>query len=170
LRRCESEFIVGYKGAFQKGSSVWIAMQYCAGGSLSDVMQACGHTFSERQVACIMSMALRGLSALHQVGVIHRDIKGGNILADANGTCKLADFGVSSTLNHSLGKQRTIIGTPHWMAPGQHHHITTLNTTQHSTHTPHMNEQHISSIIIVNPSLSSITHPVSLCLVSLWLW
>ena len=89
----------------------------CAGGSLSDVMQACGHTFSERQIAAIMRMALQGLAALHRVGVIHRDIKGGNLLADGDGVCKLADFGVSSTLNNSLGRQKTVIGTPHWMAP-----------------------------------------------------
>ena len=100
-----------------QGSSVWIAMDYCAGGSLSDLMHACGHTFSERQVSCIMRMALQGLAALHRVGVIHRDIKGGNLLADSDGTCKLSDFGVSATINHSLGRQRTVIGTPHWMAP-----------------------------------------------------
>ena len=120
LRRCESPYIVGYRGAFQKGSSVWIAMDFCehtlhsftlehsnlqkepavpsicshtlvtawslwcrfvrplsgAGGSLSDIMHCCGHTFSERQVGSIMKMALHGLAALHRVGVIHRDIKG----------------------------------------------------------------------------------------------
>ena len=173
LQQCQSPYIVGYRGAYQKvlthtlaqhhvapqllsttasahcdadhalalpsvcaplplrgvqGSSVWIAMGYAGGGSLSDMMHACGHTFSERQIAAIMSMALQGLAALHRVGIIHRDIKGGNILADSEGVCKLADFGISATINHSLGKQRTVIGTP---SHAQHAHTT------HSAGTPH---------------------------------
>lgn len=83
-------------------------------------MQICQRTFSEAQVACIMKHALAGLAYLHNHNgktVIHRDIKGANILVDSRAICKLADFGVSSSLDKSLGKNRTVIGTPHWMAP-----------------------------------------------------
>lgn len=81
------------------------------------MMQICQHTLTEQQVAVVMRMALQGLKYLHEQKKIHRDIKGGNILVDAEGQCKLADFGVSSNLDKTLGKHRTVIGTPvscHW--------------------------------------------------------
>ena len=62
--------------------------------------------------------------------------EGGNILADSTGICKLADFGVSSTINSSLGRQRTVIGTPHWSAETAHEqhdsrwNCAVLNTTR----------------------------------------
>jgi Flp pilus assembly protein TadG len=114
LKQCNCPFIVGYKGAFHKNDNVWIVMEYCASGSLSDVMQICKRTLSEQQVASVMRMCLAGLAYLHGQGKIHRDIKGGNILVDGNCICKLADFGVSGNLDKTLGKHRTVIGTPHW--------------------------------------------------------
>ena len=117
LRQCHSPFIVGYKGAFHKQDNVWIIMEHCAAGSLSDMMSICKHTLSEQQVANVMRQSLAGLAYLHGQGKIHRDIKGGNILSDDHGMCKLADFGVSGNLDKTLGKHRTVIGTPHWMAP-----------------------------------------------------
>ena len=117
MKQCNSPYIVGYKGAFQKSSNIWIILEYCPGGSLTDMMQINQRTFSEAQVALIMKHALNGLAYLHQEKKIHRDIKGGNILVTEDGTCKLADFGVSSNLDKTLGKNRTVIGTPHYMAP-----------------------------------------------------
>jgi len=81
------------------------------------MMAICKHTLSEQQVANVMHQSLAGLAYLHGQGKIHRDIKGGNILSDSHGMCKLADFGVSGNLDKTLGKHRTVIGTPHWMAP-----------------------------------------------------
>ena len=67
------------------------------------------------RLVCLRCLA--GLAYLHGQGKIHRDIKGGNILSDSHGMMKLADFGVSGNLDKTLGKHRTVIGTPHWMAP-----------------------------------------------------
>ncbi len=64
-------------------------MEYCAAGSLSDIMQICNRTFSEAQVAAIMKHSLHGLAYLHAQKKIHRDIKGGNVLVDSFGRCKL---------------------------------------------------------------------------------
>jgi len=80
-------------------------------------MQICNRTFSEAQVACVMKHALHGLAYLHSQKKIHRDIKSGNILVDVKGVCKLADFGVSSNLDKTLGKNRTVIGTSGITAP-----------------------------------------------------
>ncbi len=95
LRECSCPHIISYRGAFQKAESVWIVMEYCSGGSLSDMMLLCRHTFSENQISCIMRQTLRGLEYLHRTDqgkkkcIIHRDIKGGNILVSEEGVCKL---------------------------------------------------------------------------------
>lgn len=65
-----------------------------------------------------MTQVLQGLQYLHDQGVIHRDIKGANILTTKDGTVKLADFGVStSTLAGGQDKEAQVVGTPYWMAP-----------------------------------------------------
>jgi len=62
----------------------------------------------------IIKTALLGLAYLHNLGIVHRDVKGGNLLATEKGDIKLADFGVSEKLEKTLGE---IAGTPLWMAP-----------------------------------------------------
>ena len=62
---------------------------------------------------------LEGLEYLHAHNVIHRDIKGGNVLVDSNGVCKLADFGGAKKIytNGSGALFNSLKGTPYWMAP-----------------------------------------------------
>jgi hypothetical protein len=62
-----------------------------------------------------MAQILRGLSYLHARRVIHRDIKGSNLLIAKTGEVKLADFGVSAQLNESE-KRFSVVGTPYWSA------------------------------------------------------
>ena len=59
---------------------------------------------------------LLGMQYMHSHGLIHRDIKGGNILTTKDGIVKLADFGVATNLTESE-KSNSIVGTPFWMAP-----------------------------------------------------
>ncbi|GAO18878.1 hypothetical protein UVI_02045960 [Ustilaginoidea virens] len=74
--------------------------------------------FPENLVGVYMTQVLQGLQYLHDQGVIHRDIKGANILTTKDGTVKLADFGVStSTLAGGQDKEAQVVGTPYWMAP-----------------------------------------------------
>ncbi|KAL9596418.1 MAG: hypothetical protein Q9219_005802 [cf. Caloplaca sp. 3 TL-2023] len=71
--------------------------------------------FPENLVGLYMSQVLHGLLYLHEQGVIHRDVKGANILTTKQGLVKLADFGVATrttTLHES-----SVVGTPYWMAP-----------------------------------------------------
>ena len=70
--------------------------------------------FPENLVALYMSQVLQGLLYLHEQGVIHRDIKGANILTTRDGLVKLADFGVATRGN--VGES-SVVGTPYWMAP-----------------------------------------------------
>lgn len=73
-------------------------MEYCGAGSVSDIMRLRKKTLSEDEIATILSDTLKGLEYLHLRRKIHRDIKAGNILLNAEGHAKLADFGVAGQL------------------------------------------------------------------------
>ena len=117
LKECSSDYIVRYKGSYEHDGNIWIAMEYCAAGSLCDLMAITERTLNEQQIAIVMQQSLRGLHYLHSAKKIHRDIKSGNILLNHDGDCKLADFGVSAELATTVSKRKTVIGTPYWMAP-----------------------------------------------------
>ncbi|MEM6385658.1 MAG: serine/threonine-protein kinase [Pseudomonadota bacterium] len=74
------------------GQSIQYCMEYCSGGSLKSIYEARPQSISE--VRKIANDVLLGLDALHARGMIHRDIKPGNILLDGNGTARIADFGL----------------------------------------------------------------------------
>jgi serine/threonine kinase 3 len=92
-------------------------MEYCGGGSVSDIMRLRKQTLKENEIATILKDTLEGLVYLHQRRKIHRDIKAGNILLNSEGHAKLADFGVAGQLTDTMAKRNTVIGTPFWMAP-----------------------------------------------------
>ncbi|OWZ14737.1 Protein kinase [Phytophthora megakarya] len=118
LERCKSPFVVHYRGSFAYESQLWIAMEFCAAGSLADLHVLRGrHVLSEAEIAAVCANVALGLAHLHSLGLIHRDIKAGNLLLNGDGVTKLADFGVSAQLTATVGKRRTVIGTPFWMAP-----------------------------------------------------
>lgn len=116
-------------------------MEYCAGGSLSDLYEATHTTLTEPQLRAVMAFCVMGLRHLHSHRSIHRvntinlmlihiftyhfvcfcviqDVKAGNVLLTLDGVAKLADFGVSAELTQTQNKRQTVIGTPFWMAPG----------------------------------------------------
>ncbi len=117
LSVCNHPNVVRYYGSYRTADALWISMEYCAGGSVSDVMHALGRPLEEDMIAYVCSEVLNGLSYLHSNGRVHRDIKCGNILLTDQGEVKLADFGVAAQLTSTLSKRNTFIGTPHWMAP-----------------------------------------------------
>lgn len=117
LKKCNSEYITRYYGSYQHDDDVWIVMEYCGGGSVSDIMVSANMTLTEELISVVSAAVLKGLVYLHKNKNIHRDVKCGNVLLTAAGACKLADFGVSAQLNNTLSKKRTLIGTPFWMAP-----------------------------------------------------
>ncbi|ORY44801.1 Pkinase-domain-containing protein [Rhizoclosmatium globosum] len=112
-----SEFLVEYYGSYLRDAELWIVMEYCGAGSVSDLMEFCNMTLSEDQISVVCRYALKGLAYMHSMRKIHRDIKAGNILINTRGEAKLADFGVSGQLSDASSKRQTVIGTPFWMAP-----------------------------------------------------
>jgi len=117
LKQCKSPYIVQYFGSYLKESDLWLVMEYCNAGSVSDLIQITKRTLTELEIASICHAVLKGLEYLHDTKKIHRDIKAGNILLDHLGNAKLADFGVSAQLINTYSKKNTLTGTPYWMSP-----------------------------------------------------
>ncbi|CAL1274141.1 unnamed protein product [Larinioides sclopetarius] len=111
-----SELVVELTAMFIRRDKLWICMEYCGGGSLQDIYHITG-PLSELQIAYACKETLKGLEYLHSLGMMHRDIKGANILLTDEGDVKLADFGVSAQITATISKRKSFIGTPYWMAP-----------------------------------------------------
>ncbi|XP_012938920.1 myosin-IIIb [Aplysia californica] len=99
---------------------VWIVMELCGAGSVTELAR---HLLNQEQrmepdlIAHIMKETLKVLDHLHYHQVIHRDVKGHNILITGQGQIKMVDFGVSGHLDFPNGRMKTHVGTPYWMAP-----------------------------------------------------
>lgn len=116
--------IATYYGAFVKKGlqgqedQLWLVMEFCGAGSITDLVKASkGKALKEEWISYICHEVLNGVSHLHQNHVIHRDIKGQNVLLTDGAEVKLVDFGVSAQLDRTIGRRNTFIGTPYWMAP-----------------------------------------------------
>ncbi|KAL1415973.1 hypothetical protein MTO96_028563 [Rhipicephalus appendiculatus] len=91
MQQCDSPYVVKYYGSYFKGSDLWIVMEYCGGGSVSDIMRLRKKTLTEDEIATILVRHIARFG--------------------------LADFGVAGQLTDTMAKRNTVIGTPFWMAP-----------------------------------------------------
>ncbi|KAF2490767.1 hypothetical protein BU16DRAFT_469385 [Lophium mytilinum] len=114
LKNLNHPNIVKYHGFVKATDALYIILEYCENGSLHSICKNFGK-FPENLVALYMSQVLHGLLYLHEQGVIHRDIKGANILTTKEGLVKLADFGVATKASGL--DESSVVGTPYWMAP-----------------------------------------------------
>ncbi|MCA9488319.1 MAG: serine/threonine-protein kinase PknK, partial [Myxococcales bacterium] len=102
-------------GGLLKRGQPWIAMEYVAGGTLASVAREATWPEVRRFLGC----TLDALAHAHARGVIHRDLKAGNVLRDTTGRYKLTDFGIAHVLGEVDGPVAATSGTPSVMAPEQ---------------------------------------------------
>lgn len=114
LRQLEHKHIVKYIDAIQVDDFLYIVLEYIEGGNLANLVRKASLT--EKLVKVYIRQVVEGLDYLHQMGVVHRDIKGANILLNKDGIVKLADFGGAMRLTGD-NKTFSMMGTPYWMAP-----------------------------------------------------
>ncbi|XP_062199973.1 mitogen-activated protein kinase kinase kinase NPK1-like isoform X2 [Phragmites australis] len=110
--------IVRYLGTVREEDTLNILLEFVPGGSIQSLLGKLG-SFPEPVIRKYTKQILQGLEYLHSNAIIHRDIKGANILVDNKGCIKLADFGASKQVAKlaTVTAAKTMKGTPYWMAP-----------------------------------------------------
>ena len=114
----DRDFFVKYYGSYysRKSNTIWLILEYCSCGSLIDLMYSIDRSFTEIEIATFIEMVLQGLICLHDLNIIHRDIKAQNILITEDGNAKLGDFGVGIKLTDKEYRHSKK-GSPYWMSP-----------------------------------------------------
>jgi mitogen-activated protein kinase kinase kinase len=126
LRDLKHTNIVQYLGSNSDDQHLNIFLEYVAGGSVATMLVNYG-SLPEGLIANFVRQILQGLNYLHSKDIIHRDIKGANILVDNKGTVKISDFGISKRVEASTllnpgphkrgGPRVSLQGSVFWMAP-----------------------------------------------------
>lgn len=119
LSKINHKNIVKYLGAIKsRDNCLQIVLEYCSGGSIAKMLEQY-KSFSEPIIRQYTKQILSGLEFLHFNNIIHRDIKGANILVDRDGVCRLTDFGGAKVIVEEIESKQfnSFKGTPNWMAP-----------------------------------------------------
>jgi serine/threonine protein kinase len=106
-------FVVQYCGSWSTPSHLYLAMEVCAGGELYGQLNRLGR-FSHQAAAFYVASVALVFAALHNKKIVYRDLKPENVLLDAQGYVKVADFGLSKVVEW---KSFTLCGTPEYLAP-----------------------------------------------------
>ncbi|XP_041467063.1 mitogen-activated protein kinase kinase kinase 2-like isoform X2 [Lytechinus variegatus] len=118
LRNLQHPRIVQYFGCLEENGTLSIFMEFMSGGSVKDELRNYG-PLTEMVTRKYTRQILEGTAYLHDHHIVHRDIKGANVLR-ASGNVKLADFGASTrlqTIHSHITGMKTVTGTPYWMSP-----------------------------------------------------
>lgn len=93
---------------------IWFILELCEAGSIIDIirsLQTINKRVSEEHIAYILREISKGLLHLHENNVIHRDVRGSNVLMTKDGEIKICDFGLSRDTRTTEGKRKTCIGS-----------------------------------------------------------
>ncbi|PWN21690.1 Pkinase-domain-containing protein [Microstroma glucosiphilum] len=121
LKTIQHENIVQYLDSYADGTHLNIFLEYVPGGSVVALLRNYG-AFEEPLVRNFVRQILHGLSFLHGQDIVHRDIKGANILVDNKSCIKISDFGISKKVESDLltnarAHRPSLQGSVFWMAP-----------------------------------------------------
>ncbi|GAA94980.1 uncharacterized protein L969DRAFT_53176 [Mixia osmundae IAM 14324] len=121
LKTLQHENIVQYLDSSLDENHLNIFLEYVAGGSVTALLGRYG-SFEETLVRNFLRGILQGLNYLHEKGIIHRDIKGANILVDNKGVVKISDFGISKRVEDGILStvrihRPSMQGSAFWMSP-----------------------------------------------------
>ena len=108
--------LVSFKKYFEDEDHVYIILELCREGCLMDLSKK-KVKFSEEETAYIVRQIVIGVRHLHSLGIIHRDLKLGNIMLTSNMDVKIGDFGLAARLYYPGEKRKTLCGTPNYIAP-----------------------------------------------------
>jgi hypothetical protein len=101
----------------EDGGRPWIVMELVDARSLRDIVEHTG-PLTPRETAEVGCQLLSALCAAHALGIVHRDVKPGNVLIDDDGRAVLADFGIARTLDSpTVTRSGVIVGSPAYTAP-----------------------------------------------------
>jgi eukaryotic-like serine/threonine-protein kinase len=117
LGRVEHPNLVRIFAVGQEGLISFYAMELIAGRSLRRVLSVM-ERLSVAETVAVVGQVLNGLAAVHQAGIVHRDIKPGNILITKEGPVKLMDFGLAKA-SERITAVDVVMGTPSYMSPEQ---------------------------------------------------
>jgi serine/threonine protein kinase len=116
---CRIPSIVTIYDVEQQGELAYIAMEYVDGPTLDSILSQ-DRPISPEQMFSVLGQTAVALDYAHQKGIVHRDIKPANIMIAADGTAKIADFGIAKiTASDQFTVTGSIVGTPHYMSPEQ---------------------------------------------------
>ena len=117
LKEYQHPNIVGFFDSYLVGDNLWISSEYMRGGTLTSYITKRKIKFKEPQIVYIVQSLLKVLVFIHSKGIIHRDIKSDSVSLTEEGIVKLSDFGYCGQISQEYPKRRSLVGTPHWMAP-----------------------------------------------------
>jgi NIMA (never in mitosis gene a)-related kinase len=120
LASLKHPYIVKYRSNFLADGMLCIVMDYCEGGDLKSRIKKTkqnGKSFSERQVLWWFSQGVLALEYIHDMHILHRDLKSGNFFLSKNDNMKLGDFGIAKVLECTAACAQTQIGTPLYLCP-----------------------------------------------------
>ncbi|KAI8885393.1 Pkinase-domain-containing protein [Backusella circina FSU 941] len=125
LKELQHDNIVQYLGSEIDSAYFSIFLEYVPGGSVAGLLASYG-AFQETLVKSFVRQILKGLNYLHGKDIVHRDIKGANVLVDNKGGVKITDFGISKKVEEdiilqgqaaSAAHRPSLQGSIYWMAP-----------------------------------------------------
>jgi len=120
LSSLKHPYIVRYRESFHEDGWLCIVMDYCEGGDLSDYLKkvrSAGKSLPQEQVVRWFTQSILALKYIHDLHILHRDLKSGNFFLSKSGNIKMGDFGIAKVLECTAAVAKTQIGTPYYLSP-----------------------------------------------------